>query len=253
MRWLPVLAFASAVWAGSPYPLVEDPSPGVVKTAVEALTEAFKGKDTAAQIAVIRSQGGINSPDVVHALAKGLRSRDEGVKIETIAALGWNQSPEALKQLHRLYRREGKLLAEREDPYAALFKAIGRHGDKSSLTVLADSPFKGLTPKVAEARIFGIANIREKKSIEALMKGMRLTTEESGGRRSRSVDTRSRGMRFFRPALCVLTGLDMGESDDEWQSWWRDVKNKFRISEKRPASAPADVKKYWEGYWDVSY
>jgi hypothetical protein len=202
---------------------------------------------------VIRSQGGINSPEVVHALAKGLRSKDEGVKIETIAALGWNQSPEALKQLHRLYRREGKLLAKQEDAYAALFKAIGRHGDKSSLTVLADSPFKGLTPQVAEARILGIANIRERDSIEALMKGMRLTTEETGGRRPRSVETRSRGMRFFRPALCVLTGVDNGESDEQWQAWWRDVKKKFRVAEKRPASAPSDVKRYWAAYWDIDY
>jgi len=253
MRWLPVLVFASAAWAGSPFQLVEDPAPAVVKAAVEALDGAFKGKDTAAQIAVIRSQGGVNAPEVVHALAKGLRSKEDGVRLETIRALGWNRSPEALKQLHRLYRREGKLLAKKEDLYAALFKEIGRHGDPSSLTVLADSPFKGLTPKVAEARILGVANIREKRSVEVLMKGMRLTTEESGGRRPRAVEQRSRGMRFFRPALCVLTGVDMGESDDQWQAWWRDVKNKFRMAKERPASAPGDVKRYWESYWDTSY
>lgn len=255
MRWLPTLVFAAAALAqgGSPYPPVKNPSPGVVKGAVEALTEAFKGKDTAAQIAAIRSQGGVVSDDVVHALARGLRSKDQGVKIETLHALGWHPSKEALKQLHRVYRREGKLIADDEAVFVALFKAIGRHGDASSLTVLGDHPFKGLTPKVAEARILGIANIREKKSVEALMKGMRLTTEESGGRRARSVETRSRGMRYFRPALCVLTGQDLGEMDEDWQHWWRENKNKFRIAKERPASVPADVREYWEGYWGVSY
>ena len=74
----------------------------------------------------------------------------------------------------------------------------------------------------------GIANIREKKSVESLMKGMRLTTEESGGRRARSVETRSRGMRYFRPALCVLTGADMGEMDEDWQRWWREAIHRLR-------------------------
>lgn len=167
MRFLPFLLFAAAAFAegGSPYPRVDDPSPGVVKGAVEALDAAFKGKDTAAQISAIRSQGGVNANDVVHALAKGLRSKDDGVRIETIHALGWHPGKEALKQLHRFYRREGKLIADDEDVFAALFKAVGRHGDPSSLTVLGDHPFKGLTPKVAEARILGIANIREKKSV----------------------------------------------------------------------------------------
>jgi hypothetical protein len=254
MRWFPVLLFASAAFAegGSPYPPVNDPSPGVVKAAVEALDAAFKGKDAAAQISTMRSQGGVNANDVVHAIAKGLRSKDEGVKIEAINALGWHPSGEALKQLHRLYRRERKILAEDEAVFAALFKAIGRHGDKSSLTVLGDHPFTGLTPKVAEARILGIANIRERQSVEALMKGMRLTTEESGGRRARSVETRSRGMRYFRPALCVLTGMDMGEADEDWQRWWRENRNKFRMREERPP-VPADVKSYWEAYWSVSY
>jgi hypothetical protein len=255
MRWLPVFLLVSAAFAesGSPYPKVDNPTPGVVKAAVQALDEAFKGKDTAAQISAIRSQGGVDADEVVHAIAKGLRSKDEGVKVETIAALGWHPSKEALKQLHRLYRRERKLLAEDEAVFAALFKAVGRHGDKSSLTVLGDHPFTGLTPKVAEARILGIANIREKQSVEALMKGMRLTTEESGGRRAGSVETRSRGMRYFRPALCVLTGEDMGEMDEDWQRWWRENKNKFRMAKERPAAVPADVRGYWEAYWGVSY
>jgi hypothetical protein len=254
MRWLPVLVLATAAFAkGSPYPPVNEPSKGVVKGAVDALNAAFKGKDTAAQISAIRSQGGVNDNDVVHALARGLRSKDQGVKIETIQALGWLPNKEALKQLHRVYRRERKILAEDEAVFAALFKAIGRHGDKSSLTVLGDHPFTGLTQKVAEARILGIGNVREKDSVEALMKGMRLTTAETGGRRARSVETTSRGMQYFRPALCVLTGVDMGPGSEDWQRWWRENKNKFRIGKERPASAPSDVKAYWEGYWGIDY
>ena len=90
----------------------------IVQTS-QALADAFKGKDTAAQISAIRSQGGVNADGVVHALARGLRSKDDGVRIEAISALGWHPSKEALKQLHRLYRRERKLLADDEAAFAS--------------------------------------------------------------------------------------------------------------------------------------
>jgi hypothetical protein len=251
---LVVALLVSAALAQSPFPREDVPSPDRVKAATAALTDAFRGKDIAAQEAAIRAHGGVNADPVVHALAKGLRARNDSVKTLAIEALGWHPSPEALKQLHRLYRREGKLLAKEPVPYAALFKAIGRHGHKSSLDVLADSPFKGLTVEVAEARILGIANVREKRSVEGLLKGMRLWSEDdergSGGKRSSGG---SRGMRFFRPALCVLTGVDNGMADEAWHGWWRDNKNKFKMSPTRPKTVPADVKTYWKGFWGEDY
>jgi hypothetical protein len=255
MRTTLVLALlAAAALPQSPYPREDDPSPDRVKEATDALTAAFKGKDPAAQEAAIRAHGGVNADPVVHALAKGLRERNESVKTAAIDALGWHPSREALKQLHRLYRREAKLLAKQPVPYAALFKAIGRHGDKSSLDVLGDNPFKGLTVEVAEARILGIANVRDKRSVEGLLKGMRLWTDDGdGGVGGRRDNTGSRGMRFFRPALCVLTGVDNGMVDEAWHRWWRENKNKFKMSPTRPETAPADVKAYWKAFWGEDY
>jgi len=245
----PAVAAAQGAPRGTPYRVVKDPAPDRVQEAVDELKTAFKGKDPMEQMRAIRRHAGVDADKVADAVAAGLRSRNDDVKLMAIEALGWSPNQEALKQLHRLYRRERKLLAKKEQQYAALFKAIGRHGEKSSLTVLADSPFTGLTPKVAEARIFGIANIRERDAVEALIKGMRLTGQNP---RDRRMEQGSRGMQYFRPAMVVLTGEDMGTNDAAWQKWWRDNKKTFKISPTRPA-VPADVQRYWEGFWDVSY
>ena len=247
------LAAAQDKPGGTPYEAI-DPNPDQVKEAVGAINAAFKDKKaTDAQLAAIKQYGGYADEKVVRALAKGLRSKNGEVKLEAIDAFGWNQHKESLKQLHRLYRREKQTLHKQEDLYAATFKAIGRHGKKKSLEVLGDSVFKGITSDVAQARIYGIANIRHKDSVVGLLKGMRLTSTQAGGRTSGRVAVESRGMRFFRVGLAVLTGQDFGGVSEDWQRWWRKNKGKFRMSPTRPPDVKQDIKDSWSSFWGTPY
>lgn len=259
MRIIPLLALlilaapatAQEQTADKRYPRVNEPTKEQVTEAVDALKAAFKEKKRAdLQMDAIRQYGAYADTKVVREVAKGVRSKDDGVKLTAIEALGWNTHKEALKQLHRLYRRE-KSLYKQTSLFAATFKAIGRHGQKSSLSVLGDSVFKGATPEVAQARIYSIGNIRHKDSINGLMKGMRLTGTAPDARGARASEPR--GMEYFHVALCVLSGEDFGAVSEQWQRWWRKNKSKFKMSQARPDSLKPEFKTEWSKFWGEPY
>jgi hypothetical protein len=234
---------------GSPYVLIESPDKDTVKAAVEGLGDAMKSKDVGVRLAGIEQYGGVADAAVTRLVAKGLRDREMRVQVEAIDCLGWSKDPGALKQLHRLYRRDKKL-RDNEVIFTALLRAIGRHRDKSSLDVLRDSPFKGLTIATGQARIFGIANIRTNESVESLIKGMSLGGGDPRGNRGGGGSERF--MVDMRVALFVLTGEDHGTDKDAWFAWWRENKKKWRISPDRPKLPKAD-QATWELYWNEAY
>jgi HEAT repeat protein len=233
---------------GSPYGRIENPSAARVKEAVDDLKEAFKSKDDAVRVSAIEAHAGVIHPDVVRAIAQGLRGKSVAVRMAAVDALGWMKLREALKQLHRMYRRE-KDLSRQEELFAALLKAIGRHGDKSSIKVLASDPFKNLTIASGNARILGLGRIRERDSVETLMKGLRLTGQNH--RRSRRA-SEPRFIDAFRASLAILTGEDVGASKLAWEQWWRENKRGFKMEKTQPR-IPPDLQARWEAYWNEPY
>ena len=233
---------------GSPYGRKENPKAAQVKAAVANISEAFKTKDDQLRINAIQAAAGLIHPDIVRAISRGLRVNRKAVRLAAVDALGWMKSPEGLKQLHRMYRRE-KDLHRQEELFAAVLKAIGRHGDKSSVRVLYDSPFKGLTIHSGRARIMGLGRIRQRDSVETLIKAMRLT-----GRRPRDfrVPDNPRFLEEVNVAMTVLTGATPGTSKDDWQKWWRDSKRKFRMKKELPR-IPKSYETRWEEYWNEPY
>ncbi len=234
---------------GSPYVIVENPDAATVKAAVKGLTEAHKSKDVDERAVAIEEFGGVSSPAVTRLLGKALRDREKRIRLEAIDALGWSHDKSALKQLHRLYRRNKKLRDD-ETEFTHLLKAIGRHRDKSSVDVLIDSPFKGLTIATGQARIFGIGNIRTKEAIATLIQAMSL-----GGGNPRGNSRGAGEQRFMvdaRIALLVLTGIDNGTDKDAWTQWWRKAKKKYKISPDRP-KLPKPDQVIWENFWNEPY
>ena len=130
-----------------------------------------------------------------------------------------------------------------------LLKAIGRHGDPSSLTVLSEHPFQNLTVATGRARILGIARVHSRAAVEALMKGMSLA---GGQRKFARKASEGRFKDAFRLALAVLTGIDLGESRDAWMAWWRDNRRGFQMGQSWPNLAP-DLRVRWEEYWGEAY
>lgn len=234
---------------GSPYGRNEDPTADQVKDAVANIREAFKTRDDQLRINAIQAAAGLIHPDIVRAVSTGLRVNRGAVRLVAVDALGWMKHPEGLKQLHRMYRRE-KDLHRQEELFAALLKAIGRHGHKSSIRVLVDSPFKGLTIHSGRARIMGLGRIRQRDSVETLIKAMRL----SSGRRPREwrVPDNPRFLIEANVAMTSLTGAMPGTAKDDWQKWWRDNKKKFRMKKEFP-KIPKKYETYWEEYWNERY
>jgi len=192
------------------------------------------------------------SDKVIHQLARALRVKDDKVRSYAVIALGWVPDENALRQLHRMYRREKHLGKENEALFAELLKAIGRHGDRRSIDVLSDKPFRYHTLESSRARIYGLGMIRSTQSVEELMKGMQLTGS-AGPRGSRAFKTdQPRAMPEFNVALAVLTGAVMGPNQQAWLTWWRDNKRGFKVSDERPP-VPDDIKRTWERYWNEPY
>ena len=236
----------------APVIIVETPTPEQESQAVANLKDAFKSKDADTIANALQRYGGTVSSRVVHEVARGLRYRDSKVRMIAVQALGWMPSAEALKQLHRMYRREKKLGKDDEALFAELLKEIGRHGDKSSIKVLSDKPFKYHTLASSRARIYGLGNIRVKDSVETLMKGMQKTgTGGTRDRRSFKQD-QPRAMPEFNVALTVLTGTSLGPNQQAWLQWWRDAKKKLKVSPERP-KVPDEIRRKWEAYWNEQY
>jgi HEAT repeat protein len=235
----------------TPITVVEKPTPEQVAAAVAELEAAFKGKDDEEVIAAaLQRHAGLHDKKVLHEVARGLASPNRRVRWITIDALGWSRYGPALKQLHRVVARERDLSDRDEALFAHLLKAIGRHGDKSSLEVLANNPLKDLTYASGQARILGLARIREKKSIEELIGAMKLAGDRP--RRRGGTESVPRFLTEMQLAMAVLTGQDKGRSKDAWIDWWRDNEKSFKMSPVPPTISRA-LRAIWEDYWEEPY
>jgi hypothetical protein len=188
----------------------------------------------------------------VELVAKALRSQYLAVRLAALDTLGRMRSPEALDKLHAEYRTSTDVRDD-DQVFAELLKAIGRRGDPSSVDVLADDPFDRLTLESGTARIMGLGRIRTKRSLEAFV-AMSRKASPSARRGRGMVDAQWAG-RFREAMRCtavVLTGQDFGFSRPDWEKWWRANDDKFQVSGSRPP-VPADVRAYWEHYWNEPY
>ena len=125
-----------------------------VKSAVADLEKAFKDGQSADRIRAIHEHEQLLDPQVIHAISRGFQDRDVEVQRATIEALRFMSHPEALKELESVAQKEEPL---RKDPelYAQLLKAIGQHGNPSSIPILKDSLWSVRDREVIRARLFG--------------------------------------------------------------------------------------------------
>lgn len=223
-----------------PRPIDEAPSAERIEAICTALEAAFgPGADPSAALEAVKASIGVPSPRVVALLdAKGLRAEDATLRVAAVEALGRLPLPEARKALEGALKRDRKALQKDPPSYAALLRAIARHGDPASIPVLTDELFQAPDRTVVTARILGLARIRTRESVDELMRLMRSSPHHK-------VEDY---MPDFRLALARLTGADKGSSQELWGSWYGEHKNDPGVSPEPPELAP-ELQRRWDLYW----
>ncbi|HEX5010755.1 MAG TPA: hypothetical protein VFY71_10155 [Planctomycetota bacterium] len=215
-------------------------TPEQAAAAAKALEKGLAAAENGARIAALREAAAVDHDEVAKVAAKALIEKDEGVRIAAAETLGGMSCKESLTALHRGVEKKQNI--EDSKVAAALFKAIGRHADVSSVPVLGADPFKNLDADVVRARIYSLGNIRSRKAVDELMKLMLLGNPTPG--------QDSPYMPVVRVALVRLTGTDQTTNKDLWQAWWRENKDKFEVAAE-PAAMPVDLQTQWDEFWGV--
>ncbi len=232
-----VLAFQSLLPLAPPQDKPVDPAR--VDAAVAALEAAFKDGDAAARKSAISSSVDAVDKRVIALVAKGLKDKVPSVVLASLDALGRMRHADSAAALNSYYKREKKELEKDENRLVALLKAVGRQGDPAGIEVLIDSPFSAKGYPVIQARFFGLASIRDARSVDAVF-GL---LDKVGP------NDLDRYMADIRLALVQLTGEDRGDDSRQWQDWWSGKKKGYELPEMKPL--PDDMRARWNEYWGI--
>jgi hypothetical protein len=213
------------------------PSSEQVKAAVTAIETALRGVDSAKKVEAIQVHSAVVDAQVIAAVAKGLREKETEVKLAAIEALRFTAHPDARKALEHWMRAE-RTLKDAPQVYAAALKGLGQHGSKDSISLLVEDLWGAQDLSVIQARILGLGRIRDRAAVEQLID----LIKSAGPRKTDPF------MDEFRLALMVLTGVDQGKSQELWQRWWQDHKDKFQLPKTEPELPKIDAYR-WKSYW----
>ena len=221
----------------------ELPPPAVVEEALIDLKKAAKLKDPLERAAALTRNTGVVHPDVIDRIAKAIGDRSDEVVGAAFDALRRMDHPDALKVLHKTFKRS-KTFRKKPELYASLAKAIGQHQSASSVSLLASNAFGYENKEVIEARILALGNIRTVDTVESLMGMLR------GGARRNIAGY----MDEFRMSLMLLTGTDRGMDPSAWIEWWNKSRKKFELRAEA-FKLPKAMQYRWDRYWgnDMDY
>lgn len=210
--------------------------PARVKTTVEALEKAFAKGTPEARLAAIESARDVLDAAVIDALAKGLKRKDEpAVRDATVEALRAMRHPKAFDELFAFAKQSP---TQKDDKlYPLVLRALASQGDKRAIPLLRDGALGAAPFKVDEARIYGLGNIRDKASVEALIELMNTLGPHKI----------APFMNELSLSLTVLTGAE-GQRYEDWQRWWNDNKKKLEVAPEIP-EIPKGKLVRWHLYW----
>lgn len=220
-------------------PPVEEVDAKLVERRLAAIDAALASGETQAISQALRESTDAPHPDVVERAAKALRHKEDEVRHAALDALRFLEHPRALVALHKAYKKERRK-KQNDVLLAHLLKAVGQHGDESSIAILLDDPYDRNDRDVVRARILGLGNIRSARSVEALIDMMELVSESRV----------QRYMNEFRTSLILLTVTDQGPTVDRWVAWWNDNDKGFVVPPEAPR-LPQPLGKLWRYYWGL--
>jgi hypothetical protein len=212
------------------------PDAARVKATVGALDKAFDKGTPEARLAAIESAQEVLDGAVIDALAKGLKRKDEpAVRDATVEALRAMKHPKAFDALLEFAKQSPT--RKDEKLYPGVLRALASHGDKRAIPLLRDGALGTAPYKVDEARIYGLGNIRDPDSVEALI----------GLMNTLGPHKIAPFMNEISLSLTVLTGAE-GQRYEDWQRWWNDNKKKLEIAPQMP-ELPKGKLARWHQFW----
>lgn len=227
-------------------PLIQTPADEVssqkqkAEQAVERIDKALKDKKLEASQKgnALRAETGLIHKLVIKRIAKSLKDKEPLIRDAAVESLGGMLHPDSIDALLTHGKRDKKKMVKDREYHVAWIKAVGRQGSVDALDALTDGLFSYPTAAVIQARIYAIANIRDTKSIETLIKVMTIT------------DTRrvNNHMPTVQIALIRLTSIDLGRSVQSWTKWWREEKKSFEIP-KEPPAMKKQMQSRWDRFW----
>ena len=215
------------------------PSAEAVAQAEARLDQAFRSGEVANIAAALEAAQAVRHPAVVRKVERGLEDERVEVKLAVLQTLRWLDHPETLRVLHRAAK--DRRLMQSPELALAVLRATGQHAAPGSVAVLAHDPFRLADAWCLRARIFGLARIRTREALEALL-GL-LAAVGPGGQRQIQGQ-----IADVRIALVFLTGVDHGRSPELWEQWWREHGKSFRVPPEPVRLAP-EMQAVWDAFW----
>ena len=241
------LSLTALLLAQAPAP--EKPSDEKIEATLADLKEAYENGEIVTIANALERASQVPDKKVVKAVSRALKDKRPEVRSAALSSYFYLDHPDALATLHKL-AKDRKWMKDR-DTAAATLRAIGHHGDPSSLKVLTKGHDQTPDHAPMRARVFGLGNIRDKGSVDALIELMSLGARNGNPRANRRYAYLDKD---FRLSLILLTGVDQGTNPELWAKWWRKNKKDFQMSAK-PAPLPKSLRYQWNRYWgrDMGY
>ncbi|QDU83664.1 hypothetical protein Pla163_07630 [Planctomycetes bacterium Pla163] len=226
-----------------------EPTDEEVEAAVAKLKAALDEGSFDEKVQALEAARSVPHKDVVKIVATAVKDDAKEVRIAAVTALGYLDVDQALDTLHGWSKK--KTMTKDDDFALALFKAIGRHGDKSSLKYLEDNIFSS-PKKVLEARIVAMGKIRHEDAVEEVIGIMNKMRSNEGGPGGNGKEQKENvpHMDAVQLALHALTGANEGTSRRDWQTWWNENKRKLEIDPKEMPPMERSLENKWLEFWN---
>ncbi len=212
--------------------------PGDAESLARSLKSLRGTSDPAPKAEALAAAVSVDDARVADAVAPFLRDGDGGVRSAAVRALRYVKNEKALQRLMDV--EKDRDVRKDEDLLAEIVYAIGQHGSPKGLPALIDGVWSGTVDKSLLARFLAIAHIRDRASIETLIKLLDQGVAKGGPRNSHAGPV-------FR-ALKLLTGRDLGDDVQAWKAWWRAAGNTFEVPAE-PVGLDEKEAKAWQRLW----
>ena len=218
----------------------DGPSKAEIAAALAALKTGLAAKEPSERIAALQSAAEVVHADVVKAIAKA--TADPAVEVRDFALdlLGKIDEPTALESLHTYLNKHRKELVDDPDRYVLVMKSAARHRNPKTIPLLTDKMFDTQHHLVVRARILALANLPDKRAVEAVFD---IVTK--GDRRKVLPH-----MDSVQLTLLVLLGVDVGTNLDRCIAWWNENKKTYELAAAFPKLPEARLRD-WQTFWGL--